>query len=134
MSSNPPDHRGHLAWIKANQVVVLGREATLAHAIAFVAGFDAATGYSLLRGFQEWLVLRAGSGHEVHWMGLARQAALDRPSSDEVGNRADNSLEAIDRLFQMVDDFLGDVDDRDGRRALYRRVDELRRETGLNDD
>ncbi len=110
---NPPDHRTHLGWIKKHQREVFGSERNAEQVIAFVAGFDAATGYTLLRGFQEWLVVRLGYGYEVHWMGLvARSVAATADPADSV--------------LALVGDFLCDVDDRDGRRALYQRFDELR--------
>ena len=92
---------------------MFGTERTADQVVAFVAGFDAATGYSLLRGFQEWLVVRLGEGHEIHWMGLVVRSISE-------------ANDPADRVLELVDDFLSDVDDRDGRRVLYRRFDELR--------
>ena len=112
---NPPDHRTHLGWVRSHQREVFGAERTAQQVIAFVAGFDAATGYSMLRGFQEWLVVRLGDGHEVHWMGLVARSVAQ-------------ANDPADGVLALVDDFLSDVDDRDGRRVLYRRFDELRSE------
>lgn len=112
---NPPDHRSHLRWVNDHLMQVFGSDPEFGRVVAFVAGFDAATGYSLLRGFQEWLVVKVGDGHEVHWMGLVEQVAR------EEGTQAG-------RVFELVDEFLADVDDRDGRRVLYRQFDQLRRD------
>jgi hypothetical protein len=67
MSVNPPGSIEHLRWILDHRREVFSGDPSLAQAISFVAGFDAACGYSLLRGFHEWLVVRLGSGYNIHW-------------------------------------------------------------------
>ena len=38
-----------------------------------------------------------------------------------------NDTSAIEDAFALVNEFLQDIDDRDGRRILYRRFDDMRR-------
>lgn len=51
---------------------------------------------------------------EVHWLGLVEQAVRVEAAQSE-------------RVLELVDEFLADVDDRDGRRVLCRRFDQLRK-------
>lgn len=90
--------------------------------------FDAATGYALLRGFQEWLVVQLGTGFEIHWFGLARRLAhgVPPPAANAMALTADEEEAAVRRFFALVIDFLESVDDRDGRRRLYLDFEDLR--------
>lgn len=124
----PPDPQGHLRWVAANHRIVFGPTIRLDQAIAFVAGFDAATGYALLRGFQEWLVVQLGTGFEIHWFGLARCLAqgVPPPVANASHLSEDEDMVAALRFLESVIEFLDAVDDRDGRRVLYRDFDRLR--------
>jgi hypothetical protein len=130
MPPTPPDARVHLRWVAENLAAVLGRRPRLDQAIAFVAGFDAANGYALLRGFQEWLVVQLGTGFEIHWFGLARCLAhgVQPPVGNAMDLTAEEEAAAVQRFFALVLDFLELVDDRDGRRRLYLDFEGLRSE------
>ncbi|WP_217567737.1 hypothetical protein [Streptomyces sp. GbtcB7] len=43
----------------------------------FVLGPDAGSNWHMLAGFQEWLVVRRGTGHDLTWPVLVRRFALD---------------------------------------------------------
>lgn len=113
--SPPPDARSHLRYVAAHMHEVFGREPHLDQAIGFVAGFDAAWGYSLLRGFHEWLVVKLGDGFNTHWFGLVRRIVVDEPASQL------DQLEAqvVERFFEVVLEFLDDIETLQGRRRLY---------------
>ncbi|MGW7343099.1 hypothetical protein [Streptomyces sp. NPDC054854] len=42
---------------------------------AFLLGLDAGSSWSMLTGFQEWLVVRLGKGHDLTWPVLVRHLA-----------------------------------------------------------
>ena len=127
---NPPDPREHLRWLADNVSVLFGRDGSLDEAVAFIAGFDAGHGYALLAGFQEWLVVRLGTGFEFHWMGLVRHSILDVPPGSALSGVPVPDDSAV-QVFELVLEFLDDFRGRDGRRALYRRFERLRDSLGL---
>ena len=130
--SEPPDHRDHLRWLSDNLRIVLGSsEPTFESAVAFVSGYDAATGYSLLRDFQTWLVVQIGEGYEFHWRFLANCLALGVTPDSLRDADEDVRTQAGAALFALVLRHLDDFDDRDIRRSTYRAFEELRRRDGL---
>lgn len=131
-----PDVRDQFRFIVENRRVVFGGAPTIAQALAFIAGFNVATGYSLLRGFEEWLVVRLGGGYNIHWYGLVRSLALgigpwDEPAAD-LGHE-DEEAAAI-RIFEAVIDFLGTMDDPSARRGVLSSYERLLEADGLAPD
>jgi len=129
--NHPPGAREHLHWLRENQRGVLGKDASLRQAVVLVFGFDAGNNYMLLRGFQEWLCVRLGGGFEYHWTGLAKRLAHDSPLGQRDIDLDAGSPEVIDRFFVIVDQFLEQMESRDGRLEVAARFKALRFEAGL---
>ncbi len=127
------DAADHVAWLVENSSALLGAEPSEAQALALLAGYDIATGHSLLRGFQEWLVARDGGGYNIHWSGLAPTVATaSRQSGPEVTVvMADQSGSAI---LDLVVTYLDEVDGPIGRRRLYARYEALYPPDPLSED
>lgn len=53
---------------------------TFEQAAAFMTGFDAATEWEMLKGFQEWLALEVGEGENLAWPILASRLPRACPS------------------------------------------------------
>jgi hypothetical protein len=112
---------------------IFGGEPSIEQANAFLAGFDVAWGYSLLRGYQEWLVVRLGGGYNIHWFGLGHRLALgigpyDAVPEDRVGEESGAGV----RVLESVIEFLDEVDQLDGRRSIYIRYEAQRASDGLS--
>jgi hypothetical protein len=75
---------------------------------AFLSGYAYATG--ALVGFDEWLVLKLGRGTNLVWEALV----------DDLVPRGDDRAR-IDKLFELVDEFLGQAGSMLGRRELFGR-------------
>ncbi|WP_020557360.1 hypothetical protein [Embleya scabrispora] len=52
-----------------------GLDGSYATTTAYILGLDAGTSWNMLTGFQEWLVVRLGRGHELTWLVLVRHLA-----------------------------------------------------------
>lgn len=52
-----------------------GLDGTFTTTTAFVLGLDAGSDWNMLAGFQEWLVVRRGAGHDLAWPILVRHLA-----------------------------------------------------------
>lgn len=86
-------------------------------AAGFLIGYDAALGYSLLRGFHEWLIVKYGlAAVNAHWAGF-----LVHVVNDEFKGNPKLASKAI---FDIVVDFLGEFENLADRRRVY---DELER-------
>ncbi|MEU9925221.1 hypothetical protein AB0H51_28740 [Streptomyces griseoluteus] len=85
---------------------------TFEQATAFMTGFDAATEWNFLRGFQEWLAQEVDNGENLAWPVLASRLPQDRPSDDlqrcGCGGLEDARLAA---LFHSLKRFLDIPDD-----------------------
>ena len=73
----------------------------LEQALAFFDGFDAATGFSFLDGFGEWLSRNGGDGPNLTWNYQAPQVVTRR-----LGGEAGDE-ERRDEFFRLVRAFLG---------------------------
>ncbi len=120
------DVREHLRWVKGHKEIVLRGEVSLLAALNLLHGFNAGTGYSLLRGFEEWLIVEIGKpeGFAHFWSGLLRESiAMQRAASED---SADEDAAAVDQMFEIVDRFLEDWSHPDSTRSVYQRYEELR--------
>lgn len=70
---------------------------------AFINGFDVARDFGPLMGFQEWMVLRRGSGLNVHWAGLVRDEALGSAPDSEFS--PDQNRKCIEKLGALLAEF-----------------------------
>jgi hypothetical protein len=83
-------------------------------ACAFVTGVDMACSGEPLRGFNEWLALRAGGRWNLSWMGLVLYEAfpdadfidLDGPSR-RPRTDAEHTI-AFEKLFELISEFVQD--------------------------
>lgn len=91
---------------------------------AYIQGYDAATTYSLLRGFREWLVLRLGDGSNLAWTALVEDVigARRRQAASDVEERA-----AIDQLFELIRDFIVERGDDVEAAGIFSRYAEWER-------
>jgi|JI7StandDraft_1071085.scaffolds.fasta_scaffold28423_4 hypothetical protein len=129
--TEPPTHEDHLRWVADNFRRVLGSdEPPFEVAVAYLNGFNAATGYSLLRDFHDWLVVELGEGYEYHWIALAKRVVLDITSRSEAGTSVDPGSQAGSALFGLVVRHLDSIA-ADGGRVLHRAYEDLRRADGL---
>lgn len=129
--TEPPTHTDHLRWVADNLRRVLGSdEPPFEVAVAYVNGFNAATGYSLLRDFHLWLVVELGEGYEYHWTALAQKVVLDITSRSESAATVVPESQAGSALFGLVVRHLDSIA-ADGGRELHRAYEDLRRADGL---
>ncbi|MFE4756748.1 hypothetical protein ACFRIB_42265 [Streptomyces mirabilis] len=56
-------------------MIALGVLGAFSSMIAFLLGLDAGSSWSMLTGFEEWLVVRLGQGHDLAWPLLVRHLA-----------------------------------------------------------
>ena len=68
---------------------------------AFIDGFDSARDNGPLHGLKEWLVLRANSGNNLHWSGLAEKLLGVRAEELSPKQHAD----AILRMGLLLEEF-----------------------------
>ena len=129
--TEPPTQTDHLRWVADNLRRVLGSdEPPFEVAVAYVNGFNAATGYSLLRDFHDWLVVELGEGYEYHWTALAQRVVLDITSCPEIDATVAPETRAGSALFGLVVRHLDSIE-ADGRSELHRAYEDLRRADGL---
>jgi hypothetical protein len=65
---------------------------------AYLDGFNAARSGGPLIGLQQWLVVRANTGNNLHWSGLARQQLADDAADAELPDE-DRTIRALGRLL-----------------------------------
>jgi hypothetical protein len=88
-------------------------------AVAYVEGCDQGNARSLLAGFREWLITRAGCGDNLVWWALVLKLALPE-STDAPGNLTpENDTVAKRTLFRLLDEFLELRDEHDGLPRIY---------------
>ncbi|WP_290062883.1 hypothetical protein [Amycolatopsis solani] len=68
----------------------------LEQAIAFFAGFDAATGFVFLDGFREWLSRNGGAGPNLTWAYQVSRVVASRAGEEE----------QVGEFFTLVREFL----------------------------
>jgi hypothetical protein len=131
-SAGTPDAVEHLRDAVESRRHIFGGEPTVDQAIAFLAGFDCAWGYTLLRGYQEWLVVRLGGGYNIHWSALARKLALRLDPYETIPTDSTGQAQgAGTRALESVVEFLEEINLLDGRRALYARYEVQRKADNL---
>ncbi len=116
------DTRREISYVIEHRREIFRGEPTVEQVLAFLAGFDVAWGFSLLRGFSEWLTVEHGvsDAGNIHWFGLASSLAFERGPWDEprecseVVDRA-----AALRLLHLVLAFLETVEEPARRRQMY---------------
>ncbi len=121
-----------LRGVISARLQIFGGEPSVEQANAFLAGFDVASGYSMLRGYQEWLVVRLGGGYNIHWFALGQKLALGvGPSDPTPVSAAGEQNDAGLRVLESVVEFLEEMSRLDGRRNLYVQYEALRQTDGL---
>jgi hypothetical protein len=65
---------------------------------AYLTGFNAARSGGPLVGLQQWLVVRANTGNNLHWSGLARQQLASDPADAELPDE-ERAIRALGRLL-----------------------------------
>ncbi|MFM9629810.1 MULTISPECIES: hypothetical protein [Streptomyces] len=98
-----------------------GLDGTFASTTAFVLGLDAGSTWNLLTGFQEWLVVLLGRGHDLTWPVLVRHLAPGgwiHPQTD----RSDS--EAVTTLYRLLNEFLDERQQPAGLAAIFRNYQE----------
>ncbi len=126
--------RDILSFVADNPRRVFGDDPSFEQAIAFLQGLNAGRGFALLRWFDIWLVVRIGTGYEIHWSGLAECAAfqVDPPVSNTRGKSVVENRAAATRLFRLVDEFLTDVEDPHAIAQIAVEYAQLRARDGLH--
>lgn len=84
---------------------------------AFLLGLDAGNSWNMLTGFQEWLVVRLGQGHDLTWPLLVRHLA---PGgwSHPLTKQADAA--AVNTLHRLLRDFFTIRERPDGLASIFR--------------
>jgi hypothetical protein len=76
----------------------------------FMRGCEAGNDWQLLTGFREWLITRADGGNNLVWEALVLRLAFpdrsDEPTREELAADSTLNKAAVDRLFELVDEFL----------------------------
>jgi hypothetical protein len=65
---------------------------------AYLDGFNTARSGGPLLGFQQWLVVRANDGNNLHWSALARRLLPDDPAGAESSDE-ERAVRALGRLL-----------------------------------
>ncbi|WP_189316887.1 hypothetical protein [Streptomyces brasiliensis] len=94
-----------------------GLDGSYATTTAFILGLDAGSSWSMLTGFQEWLVVRLGKGHDLTWPVLVRHLA---PGgwSHPLSTQADAA--AVTALYQLIGEFFTTREQPDGLARIFR--------------
>lgn len=76
----------------------------------FVRGCEAGNDWQLLTGFREWLVTRVGGGDNLIWEALVLRLAFPEqshgPTREELAKDSVINNAAVERLFELLDEFL----------------------------
>jgi hypothetical protein len=84
--------------------------------VAFLVGLDLGTRGRLLEGFREYLILRLGEESSLWWPGLA--VAVTVPQAAPRPTTPDADRQAVDGLFDLLDEFLAEFPEDRGRGRL----------------
>lgn len=112
------DYRELFAALRKRPLVYLPR-ADFADVVAFVEGCDHGNARSLLTGFREWLVTRAGCGDNLVWWSLVLR--LTEPEGPKSPRDIDPGTDAraVETLLRCLDDFLTLRQEQDGLHRIY---------------
>jgi hypothetical protein len=84
--------------------------------VAFLVGLDLGTGGRLLDGFREYLILRLGEESSLSWPCLA--LAVATPPTAPRPRTLHDERQAVDGLFDLLDEFLAEFPENRSRRRL----------------
>ncbi|MEU8078802.1 hypothetical protein AB0B31_25615 [Catellatospora citrea] len=105
-----------------------------AETTAFVTGCDAATGWMLLEGWREWLLVRLGSESSLVWSALVLELTPGVGLQPARHLSAEAETAAHDQLFDLLDQFLTVKEQRDGLRQVFAEYAARRREWDAADE
>ncbi|MFJ9822649.1 hypothetical protein ACIRU3_47250 [Streptomyces sp. NPDC101151] len=94
-----------------------GLDGSYATMTAFVLGLDAGSSWSMLTGFQEWLVVRLGKGHDLTWPVLVRHLT---PGGWTHPLSAHTDVAAVTTLYQLIGEFFTAREQPDGLARIFR--------------
>jgi hypothetical protein len=94
-----------------------GLDGTFATATAFVLGLDAGSNWHMLAGFQEWLVVRHGTGHNLTWPILVRHLA---PGGWVHPLTQPTDTAAVTTLHQLLSQFFDAREQPDGLGKIFK--------------
>lgn len=94
---------------------------TFAVVVGFVTGYDEAYEGGLLSGFREWLIVRSRSGSNLTWPSLVLHAAFPGAASpqDELSTDSHKERQAIETLFDLLDEFDAIRSSRNGLQEIF---------------
>lgn len=110
-------------------------EETYAAVAAFVLGYDLACEGGVCVGFREWLVMRIGSGSNLHWSALVLHVAFPTSGNPQeaVHASAETQRHAIDTLFGLLSEFDEQVRSRhDGMREVFAAYERWLKKHGID--
>jgi hypothetical protein len=113
-----PGFRTLFAEVSKRPGMWFGRDPSYLEVCAFLTGCDAATDFTLLRGFREWLLVRTDGPGNLHWSGLIRAANQpgQNAATSEVAEE-DSVLTAA--LWDAVLHFLDERDEHGGDARIF---------------
>jgi len=111
----------------------IGSEPTYREVCAFLMGCDAATEFTLLSGFREWLVVRIDGPNNFHWIGLPLFAHLSEERRGQPHTAEEERL-LIDAIWEAVLGFLDERNDFGGDVRIFERYIRWRDSKPWNDD
>jgi hypothetical protein len=94
-----------------------GLDGSYATTTAFVLGLDAGSSWSMLTGFQEWLVVRLGKGHDLTWPVLVRHLT---PGDWTHPLSAQTDVAAVTTLYRLIGEFFTAREQPDGLARIFR--------------
>jgi hypothetical protein len=94
-----------------------GLDGSFSSMTAFLLGLDAGSSWGMLTGFQEWLVVQLGQGHDLTWPLLVRHLA---PGgwTHPLTKQADAT--AVITLYRLLGDFFTIREQPDGLARIFR--------------
>jgi hypothetical protein len=94
-----------------------GLDGSYATTTAFLLGLDAGNSWSMFTGFQEWLVVRLGKGHDLTWPVLVRHLT---PGGWVHPLSAQADTAAVVTLHRLVGEFFTTREQPDGLARIFR--------------
>jgi hypothetical protein len=94
-----------------------GLDGSFSSMTAFVLGLDAGGSWNMLTGFQEWLVVRLGQGHDLTWPLLVRHLTPEG-WTHPLTKQADAA--AVITLHRLLGDFFTAREQPDGLGGIFR--------------